>query len=98
MRTKNNNDGFTLIELLVVMTIIAMLMGLLLPAVMRARITARRTKDAVQIREMHNAWMIWSREFSGQLPLPGLMKRLDDPVLDSKSNRGLLLSHSHWWE
>ena len=51
-RTKASR-GFTLIELLVVMGIIALLLAILLPALGKARATAKRVKDGTQIKQIH---------------------------------------------
>jgi len=76
MRTR----GFTLIELLVVIAIITLLMGLLLPALQRARSAANAVKDGTQIQQIHKGMVTFARQLEGRLPTPGLINRLPHPV------------------
>lgn len=72
----NRRKGFTLIELLVVVAIIALLVGLLLPAITQARRNAASMKDAAQLKEIHQAMLVHANENDGRLPTPGLIDRL----------------------
>jgi prepilin-type N-terminal cleavage/methylation domain-containing protein len=81
----NGKRGFTLIELLTVMAIIALLVGLLLPALAQARAKAQMTKDQTQIKQIHAAWTTFSRDYGGTFPTPGLINRLMDPQLQTES-------------
>jgi len=54
-RSVSTRRGFTLVELLVVVSIIAVLMGLLLPAVLRSRARARITQCVNNQRELGSA-------------------------------------------
>jgi len=53
MKTRN---GFTLVEMLVVITMIGLLMAVLSGALYKARMTARKTRAEVQLRELLTAW------------------------------------------
>ena len=81
----NGKRAFTLIELLTVMAIIALLVGLLLPALAQARAKAQMTKDQTQIKQIHAAWTTFSRDYNGIFPTPGLINRLPDDILGRDS-------------
>ncbi|MGH7242411.1 MAG: type II secretion system protein [Phycisphaerales bacterium] len=67
MRRKS---GFTLIELLVVIGVIALLMGLLLPAIMGARRHARSTVGMVNLRSLAQIMTMYTGDSAGKFLSP----------------------------
>jgi prepilin-type N-terminal cleavage/methylation domain-containing protein/prepilin-type processing-associated H-X9-DG protein len=62
-----NSDGFTLIELLVVISIIALLMALLLPALSRARQQARAVVCQSRLRQLGLNFSMYAQENDGRM-------------------------------
>src|SRR5712671_3926672 len=64
----HNRRGFTLIELLVVISTIAILAGLLLPALARARLKGQAIQCANNLRQMGLAHSMYMNEYNRAVP------------------------------
>ena len=86
IQQKRDRDGFTLIELLVVISIIALLVGLLLPALGKARKNANQLKSGTQIRAMMQANITFSADNDELFPYPEFIDADDDVLIGASAS------------
>ena len=71
LRSRARRSGFTLIELLVVISIIALLIGILLPTLGRARASAWKVVSLSNMRQLGLATAMYANDEKDYLPSPG---------------------------
>ncbi len=78
---KHRSKGFTLVELLVVISIIALLIGILLPALGEAKRKARQLQDVANLGEHGKAIGIYGAENRNRMPnIPPSSNDISSPI------------------
>ena len=84
IRESNRRTGFTLVELLVVIGIIAVLVGILLPTLSRAREAANRTQCLSNLRQIATFLNMYANAYNQQVPI-GYSGGIDPNVSENQN-------------
>lgn len=86
----NAKSGFTLIELLVVIAIVAILAGLLLPTLAKAKAKAQGIACLNNNRQLMNAWHLYAQDFEDRVAnsyhIPGTIGSIRESKFDNWVN------------
>jgi prepilin-type N-terminal cleavage/methylation domain-containing protein/prepilin-type processing-associated H-X9-DG protein len=96
MKSFIRTRAFTLVELLVVIGIIAVLIGILLPALNKAREAANTVKCAANLRSIGQGIALYSAAFSGTLPPSNYYKGLTIDSVSGQLPTQPVNGYVHW--
>ncbi|MCZ6542972.1 MAG: hypothetical protein O6768_04845, partial [Planctomycetota bacterium] len=67
---------------------VVILFAIALPLANRYRRDRLFMKDSAQLKDIHQAWITFAREYKGRYPVPGLIDRRPDPILGDMDGTG----------
>src|SRR5688500_4905484 len=84
-RRYGRRHAFSLVELLVVVGIIAILIGILLPVVTKARVAAQRVACRAQLADINRLFQMYLNDSRSRLPRVNTLPSLAPPLNDAPS-------------
>jgi prepilin-type N-terminal cleavage/methylation domain-containing protein/prepilin-type processing-associated H-X9-DG protein len=88
---RDQKSGFTLVELLVVISIIALLLAIMMPALQKAREQAKRMVCLSTMRQFGLAWSMYIEKNNNRLPYRAYSGSAKSPTWDAELYYGALL-------
>lgn len=92
-RVRSDRRAFTLLELLIVIVIVALLAGLILPTLGRARLTAKRAACQANLAGIGRAAAMYQSQYGDFVPICWINRSPADVVHPFRSWRGMLLPY-----
>lgn len=89
---RSPRKGFTLVELLVVIGIIALLIGILLPTLNKAREASKRTVCLSNMRELANCFRLYATTYKDYIPIGFMDEKAFSYIINWNNSNGTKVS------
>lgn len=91
LRAAAKPSAFSLVELLVVIGVIALLLGILMPTLSRARESARRTACLSNLRQVHQFIHLYALDYDDRVPIGYRTRKQFNSMIYSGTGGGFVL-------
>ncbi|MCC6681728.1 MAG: prepilin-type N-terminal cleavage/methylation domain-containing protein [Phycisphaeraceae bacterium] len=94
-RPFNQTGAFTLIELLVVISIIALLISILLPALRKSRDVARFVVCSANVRQIAQVYAVYANDYQDQVPIGWRNQQSFNYLFHTKPGGGIFMQFGY---